>query len=115
MFQNFEPPAGGDRGAGRLAELRAALARSGFDGMIVPRGDAHQGETVAPRDERLAWLTGFTGSAGLTSSCPTGRLLVDGRYTLQADGRSIRGPCRRASHETPAADWLTPACRARGR
>jgi len=113
MFQNFEPPAGGDRGAGRLDDLRAALARSGFDGMIVPRSDAHQGETVAPRDERLAWLTGFTGSAGLAAVLPErAALIVDGRYTLQAAGQVDPAAFAVvASHETPAADWIAAEAR----
>ena len=44
--------------------LRAALSQMGVDGFILPRGDEHLGEYVAPCAERLAWLTGFTGSAG---------------------------------------------------
>ena len=51
--------------AERLRSLRAELARRGLAGFIVPRGDEHQGEYVPPCAERLAWLTGFTGSAGL--------------------------------------------------
>ena len=62
MFQNFETQ--GDRAAGpaRLKALRAEMARVGADGFLIPRGDAHMGETVAPRDQRLLWLTGFTGT-----------------------------------------------------
>ena len=51
--------------SGQLAALRAELSRRGLDGFVVPRADAHQGEYVAPGSERLAWLTGFTGSAGM--------------------------------------------------
>ena len=51
--------------AERLARLRTELASRGLDGFIVPRADEHQGEYVPPRGQRLAWLTGFTGSAGL--------------------------------------------------
>ena len=65
MFQDFRRRTTPDTGAARLAALRAAMAEAGVDAFLVPRADAHQGENVAPRDERLAWLTGFTGSAGL--------------------------------------------------
>ncbi|MEO1724312.1 MAG: aminopeptidase P family protein [Pseudomonadota bacterium] len=85
MFQSFEITADSSQSAARLAALRARLAEMGAAGMLVPRGDAHQGETVAPADERLAWLTGFTGSAGLAIVGPRhAGLVIDGRYTLQA-------------------------------
>ncbi|MCB2152427.1 MAG: aminopeptidase P family N-terminal domain-containing protein, partial [Rhodobacteraceae bacterium] len=61
MFQTFHSTARPDQGPPRLAALRAALAGAGLDGFIVPRADVHQGEYVSPHDERLAWLTGFTG------------------------------------------------------
>src|SRR5216684_1557283 len=69
----------------RLARLREALAARGLDGFIIPRADEHQGEYVPPRGQRLAWLTGFTGSAGLAIVLrDRAALFVDGRYTLQA-------------------------------
>ncbi|TMJ60332.1 MAG: aminopeptidase P family protein, partial [Alphaproteobacteria bacterium] len=69
----------------RLARLRQELASRGLDGFIVPRADEHQGEYVPPRGQRLAWLTGFTGSAGLAIVLRDhAALFVDGRYTLQA-------------------------------
>ena len=106
MFQSFEPPSGGDDGTGRVTAVRATLSDAGFDGMLVPRGDAHQNETVAPRDERLAWLTGFTGSAGLAIILgERAALLVDGRYTLQA-AEQVGALAVVPSHETPAEDWL---------
>lgn len=85
MFQEFDTPAQIDAVPGRIARLRAWLAEAGLDGMIVPRADAHQGEQVAPSDARLAWATGFTGSAG-TAVILAGRaaLAIDGRYTIQA-------------------------------
>src|SRR6185295_7461123 len=49
----------------RLAALQKELGRRGLAGFLIPRADEHQGEYVPPRAERLAWLTGFTGSAGL--------------------------------------------------
>src|SRR5919109_4840688 len=71
--------------APRVAALRAELARRGLSGFIVPRADRQQNEYVPPSDERLAWLTGFTGSAGVAIVlADKAVLLVDGRYTLQA-------------------------------
>src|SRR5205807_1748772 len=56
-----------------------------IDGFIVPRADEYQGEYVPPAGQRLAWLTGFTGSAGLAIVLrDRAALFVDGRYTLQA-------------------------------
>ena len=51
--------------AERLAALRAELKARNLDGFLIPRSDEHQGEYVAAHAERLAWLTGFTGSAGM--------------------------------------------------
>jgi Xaa-Pro aminopeptidase len=71
--------------AERLALLRAELARRGVHGFLVPRADEHQGEYVPSCAQRLAWLTGFTGSAGLAAVLPrSAAVFVDGRYTLQA-------------------------------
>jgi len=71
--------------AARLGRLRQELAAQGFDGFVVPRADEHQGEYVPPSGQRLAWLTGFTGSAGLAVVLrDRAALFVDGRYTLQA-------------------------------
>ena len=54
----------------RLPRLRTELAARGLDGFIVPRADEHLGEYVPACAERLAWLTGFTGSAGLAVVLP---------------------------------------------
>src|ERR1700729_2430048 len=85
LFQTFEEPEGGVALTARLAALREELARRKLSGFVIPRADEKQNEYVAPSEERLAWLTGFTGSAGL--AIVLGReaaLFVDGRYTLQA-------------------------------
>ncbi len=82
MFQSFETeaPAGPDR----LAALRRAMAEAGLDALLVPRADAHQGEYVAPRDARLRWLTGFSGSAGFAVvTADEAAIFVDGRYRVQ--------------------------------
>jgi Xaa-Pro aminopeptidase len=84
MFQGFEDRGGPAQVKERVARLRSLLATEGYEGVLVPRADAHQGEYVAERDERLAWLTGFTGSAGLALVLQDrAALFVDGRYTLQ--------------------------------
>jgi Xaa-Pro aminopeptidase len=71
--------------ATRVAALRAELKRRGLGGFVVPRADRHQNEYVPACEERLAWLTGFTGSAGLAVVLgDRAALFVDGRYTLQA-------------------------------
>ena len=78
--------------ARRLACLRAALAERGLDGFVVPRADEHQGEFTPRRAERLAWISGFTGSAGAAVVLrDRARLFVDGRYTLQAAAQAARG------------------------
>lgn len=64
--------------------LRAELAARGLTGFVVPRADEHQGEYVPPSAKRLAWLTGFTGSAGVAVVlAETAAVFSDGRYTLQ--------------------------------
>jgi Xaa-Pro aminopeptidase len=83
-FQTFDEPSDASQCAPRLAALRAELARKGLDGFMIPRADEHQGEYVPKRAERLAWLTGFTGSAGLAIVLKDkAAIFVDGRYTLQ--------------------------------
>ncbi|WP_370227952.1 aminopeptidase P family protein [Cognatishimia sp.] len=85
MFQTFDASSSPDQGPPRLAALRAELDRLGVDGFLIPRADVHQGEYVAPRDERLSWLTGFTGSAGFCVALKDrAGLFVDGRYRVQA-------------------------------
>src|SRR3954465_7724419 len=67
-----------------LHALRHELARRGLDGFIVPRADEHLGEYVPAAAERLAWLTGFTGSAGLAVVlASSAAVFTDGRYVLQ--------------------------------
>ena len=78
----------------RLGALRARLAETGLDGLIIPRSDEYLGEYVPPCAERLAWITSFTGSAGLAIVLAEGAAVFsDGRYTLQLQ------------QETDAALW----------
>ncbi len=72
-----QPPA-------RLQALREALVARGLDGFVVPRADEFQNEYVPPSAQRLAWLTGFTGSAGVAVVlAERAAIFVDGRYTIQ--------------------------------
>ena len=92
----------------RLAALRAELAERGLDGFVVPLSDEHQGEYVARRSQRLAWLTGFTGSAGMAIVlAERAALFVDGRYTLQAAAQ-VDGSLYEHRHitEEPPDAWL---------
>jgi Xaa-Pro aminopeptidase len=94
--------------AERLAALRHEMSRRRLDGFMVPRADEHQGEYVPPRAERLAWLTGFTGSAGVAVVLPEeASLFVDGRYTLQAPAQ-VNPDCFTCRHlvEQPPEAWI---------
>ena len=85
MFQTYDAPetSGGNRDG--LQRLRGLMADTGVDAFLVPRADEHQGEYVPTCAERLAWLTGFTGSAGMAAVTKAdGALFVDGRYVVQA-------------------------------
>jgi Xaa-Pro aminopeptidase len=86
-FQSFDDPQPAQTGP-RVQALRAELSRRGLAGFILPRADRHQNEYVPPSEERLAWLTGFTGSAGTAIVlADRAALFVDGRYTLQAQSQ----------------------------
>jgi Xaa-Pro aminopeptidase len=94
--------------AARVGTLREALSRRSLAGFIVPRADEHQGEYVPANAQRLAWLTGFTGSAGLAIVlADRAAIFVDGRYTLQV---RVEVPAAlfeyRHLTEQPAAEWI---------
>ncbi|MEK9673368.1 MAG: aminopeptidase P family protein [Rhodospirillaceae bacterium] len=101
----------------RLKRLRAELTARGLDGFIVPRADEHQGEYVAGRSERLAWLTGFTGSAGLAVVLKNkAAVFVDGRYTLQVRAQvdTAQFDCLPIATHMPW-DWIAGAMSKGGR
>ena len=108
MFQTFDAAADPAQGPARLAALSAVMAAEGLAGFMVPRADVHQGEYVAARDERLQWLTGFTGSAGFAIVLAgVAGVFIDGRYRTQVKGQVD------LAHFTPVpwpevkpADWL---------
>ncbi|MEL6913336.1 MAG: aminopeptidase P family protein [Pseudomonadota bacterium] len=107
MFQAFESTTTPHQGPPRLAALRAKMAEAGVDAFIVPRADAWQGEYVAPCDERLAWLTGFTGSAGFcVVLAETAGVFVDGRYRVQVKAQVADAFTPVDWPETSLRDWI---------
>jgi Xaa-Pro aminopeptidase len=108
-FQTFEEPESGVALTARLSAFREELARRNLAGFVVPRADQQQNEYVAPSEERLAWLTGFTGSAGLAIVLTQeAALFVDGRYTLQA-AKQVDGTAWRVEPliDPSPESWLT--------
>jgi len=107
-FQSFSEPSDPSQVAPRVAALRAALAKQGLDGFIIPRADEHQGEYVPAHMARLAWLTGFTGSAGhAVVLADKAALIVDGRYTIQSAAQtdtSVVTPTK--MEEAPLDKWV---------
>ena len=85
-FQSFEDRTERAASGARVAALRTELARRGLTGFVVPRSDRHQNEYVPASEESLAWLTGFTGSAGAANE--RRRLVPDA-----GSRRWIRPPC----------------------
>ena len=99
--------------AHRLSDLRATLAKQNLDGFIVPRADEHLGEYVPPAAERLTFLTGFTGSAGLAAVLPDrAAMFTDGRYVLQLAQQTDAAVWERCHvTETPPPAWLAQHAR----
>lgn len=88
-FQNFTEATNPTTVAPRLSALRETLSTRKFAAFLVPRADVHRGESVPPGDARLAWLTGFTGSAGMAIvGTQKAALFVDSRYTIQAPAQT---------------------------
>ncbi len=84
MFQTYDDPGGPSLGRKHLPRLRKALKAAGLDGFIVPHEDEWQNEYVPPVYDRLAWVSGFTGSAGAAVvMADEAAVFTDGRYTLQ--------------------------------
>jgi Xaa-Pro aminopeptidase len=108
-FQTFEEPESGVALTARLSAFREELARRKLTGFAVPRADQQQNEYVAPSEERLAWLTGFTGSAGLAVVLThQAAVFVDGRYTLQAAKQVDRKAWSvQPLVDPPPEEWLT--------
>ena len=107
-FQTFDDAADPAASAPRVKALRTELARRGLTGFVVPHADCHQSEYLPASEERLAWLTGFTGSAGAAIVLmERAALFVDGRYTLQAR-EQVDTSLFEIVHlvETPPDQWI---------
>jgi Xaa-Pro aminopeptidase len=107
-FQSFDDSSERAQSAARVAELRGELKRRGLDGFVVPRSDRQQNEYLPPSEERLAWLTGFNGSAGAAVVlADRAALFVDGRYSVQATTQ-VDGKIFSIEHlvEHPPEQWL---------
>src|SRR5690349_10973388 len=92
----------------RLRALRDELRRRELDGFVVPLTDEHMSEYVGGYAQRLAWLTGFRGSAGTAAILPTeAALFVDGRYAIQAR-QQVDEQLWQIQHlpRTRVTDWL---------
>ena len=117
QWQGFDATTHPGDGPPRLAALREEMARRDVKGLLVPRADVHQGEYVIDRDARLAWLTGFTGSAGFAIiTRDRAGVFIDGRYRTQVKAQTdptvftpVPWP------ETRPADWLREALPGGGR
>jgi Xaa-Pro aminopeptidase len=84
MRQTFQDQADPSFGTLHLPLIREAVARQGLDGLLIPHEDEHQNEYLPDANDRLAWATGFTGSAGAAVVlADKAAVFVDGRYTLQ--------------------------------
>ena len=94
--------------ADRLAALREQLKADRLDGFVVPLTDEHMSEYVGSYAQRLAWLTGFEGSAGSAVVLPEeAAIFVDGRYTLQVRSQvSADQWSYQSVPETSVAEWL---------
>ena len=107
-FQTFDDSHERAAAPARIAALRAELKRRGLDGLVVPRADRQQNEYLPASEERLAWLTGFTGSAGAAAVlAERAALFVDGRYTVQA-ATQIDAKLFAIEHlvDSPPEQWL---------
>ncbi|MEM8850164.1 MAG: aminopeptidase P family protein [Pseudomonadota bacterium] len=111
MFQDFTVTARPQDAPPRVAALRAWLTEHDLDAFLVPRADAYQGEYVAPCDERLAWMTGFTGSAGFAViGRSRATIFTDGRYTVQVKAQTDPDTFDTVDWpRTKLADWLPDA------
>jgi Xaa-Pro aminopeptidase len=108
LFQSFVALGDPSHGAARVSQLRAGLAKQGLAGFIVPRADEHQNEYVPANAERLRWLTGFAGSAGIAVVLKdSAALFIDGRYTEQVKTEADPSVFEfRNVTEDPPSEWI---------
>src|ERR1700681_94047 len=107
-LQTFDAKTDRSNARERVAALRVELAKRKLDGFIVLRADEHQNEYVPACEDRLGWLTGFSGSAGVAVVLTDkAALFVDGRYTIEARAE-IDPSVFAIEHlvEHPPQEWL---------
>ena len=116
-FQSFSSKSDGKTGPLRLKALRALLKQRGLDGYLVARADEHQNEYLPASEERLAWLSGFTGSAGFgVVLMQEAAVFSDGRYTVQlAEQIDTNAFTPVSSIDTPPPEWLRQKAKAGAR
>jgi Xaa-Pro aminopeptidase len=109
MFQTFDTVSDPSLAPPRVKAVRALLEKAGLVAFVVPRSDEYLGEYVPASAERLKWLTGFSGSAGLAIiGLKAAALSTDGRYTIQAQAQLDAGTFEIIdSTEKPWIEWLT--------
>jgi Xaa-Pro aminopeptidase len=107
-LQSFVALGDPSHGAARVGQLRAELAKRGLAGFIVPRADEHQNEYVPANAERLRWLTGFAGSAGIAVVLrESAALFIDGRYTAQVKSEADPSVFEfRHVADEPPTEWI---------
>ncbi|MFM9975080.1 MAG: aminopeptidase P family protein [Beijerinckiaceae bacterium] len=117
QFQSFTSTSDGKSGAARLKALRKLLMERRLDGYLIARADEHQNEYLPASEERLAWLTGFTGSAGFGIVLnDQAAVFSDGRYTEQLAAQidqSAFTPVSIIDH--PPSQWLASHAKAGAR
>lgn len=97
--------------ATRLQALRKLMEERGYDALVIPRADEHLGEYIPLHNERLHWVSGFTGSAGVVVVLrDSAAIFVDGRYTVQVR-QQVDAAHFSYQHliNTPPASWLAAA------
>src|SRR4051794_41796671 len=109
LFQTFEEPETGVALTARLSAFREELGRRNLTGFVVPRADQQQNEYVPPSEERLAWLTGFTGSAGQAGGVSQeGPKFLGGRHKPQAAEKGDpKGWTPQPPGDPPPGKWPT--------
>jgi Xaa-Pro aminopeptidase len=115
MYQTYEPAQSGGESSARekIGRLRALMERAGVDALLVPHGDEYANEYLPACSERLAFVTGFTGSAGLALVAKDkAAVFVDGRYILQAPKQvdtKLFEVLQTGAGKTKPAEWLAKA------
>ena len=110
MIQSFENRGGPEATNERIESLRGKFRQRKLDGMIIPRNDEHLNEYLTEHDERLLWLTGFSGSAGIAIvMMEEAAIFIDGRYTLQVQSEVDSNLIKPVPLlKTPPSEWLKP-------